>query len=74
MKMAMGIVSALVGMVLSIIGAIETINVSTGVWTPLKRSGEAMGAGVYIILLCVGVALLVGGVVLTVKTIKSKKN
>ena len=70
----LGIVSALIGMILAIVNTIETINVANGVWTPIKENGEAAGAGLYIILLCVGVVLLIGGVIVAVKSIKNKKD
>ena len=69
----LGIVSAIIGLFLTIFGVVETINVASGKRTPIKENGEAAGAGLYIILLCVGAVILVGSVVILVKTIKNNK-
>lgn len=73
MSIALGVVASLAGLFLSIFNGIETYNVVTGAWNPVKETGEAMGAGLYIALLCVGAVLLIGGIVCIIIGVNKNK-
>lgn len=68
----LGIVLSIVGAIATIINAITIYQISVGIWTPLDSQGKEAGTATNIIFLCIGIVLLIGGVICIVLSKKKK--
>ena len=73
MKKVIGIVMVVLGALASIIWGSEWWSIASGRWVITDAAGVVQGPGQSIILTVAGIAVLVGGIVVLVRSSKAKK-